>query len=904
MSWPTTADLSRIRVMVLVAGCGLVVLAVSGVLNAAVFAQPNTIKYVVTVAGSALVTLLALTRAPLKILVGLAIVVAPFDFVMTFDHLQITPLLAVDVLALLVWLSRSRTAGSPALRPMAGAFVLLLLPAIVGSNAVGVWVLWLAVTVVTGCLAFVIAREPGGPAYIASMLVLSGLIQAALAIWEQRTGHQLNLYQGPGTAAYGQNYFFSYGRYDRPPGALPDPIGLGQVLALCIPIAVSLAAYARRTAASLVVLAAAGVSAIALLLSLSRMSIVGVAFGLAVAVLLLPRTALLKKGGWVAAMAAGVAVIGLALGGTTLSQRLDSILHPTASHVSTAPGDLARARIWSAALKTAEAHPVTGVGFGNVTNYMPRYGVPVTSAAHAHDTYLQFFAEGGVLGLLALVGIFLSAGVDLARGFSTQRVWVAGAAGALVATALSWITDVEVRYAQVSAMVAVLLGLIAALAVRERSPAEEPASQPAPDPSLEDTLVFWPAFAPQRVAPSFAGPTATLAVISPSREDGGAEGYLRTIVRAAAERGWAVRAALPPLSATARLRDDLVAIGASVRPLRLAATEPRGHRQALISTASDAWVALRVLRQMRPDAIMVVLPHPDQAPGLVLAAALHRAHTVVNVQLVPPDFSLTHGRRALYGLCRSRGQRWVAVSAENRRGLAAALGWPEHTIEVIHNGVDDAPRWNGQRAVAASDLRSELGLPADARVVLTVGRLNQQKGYDLIAGSIPAVVSDHPNAYWVWAGDGPERTSLTRQLEAAGVPDRVKLLGLRDDVERLLAAADLFVFPSRYEGAPFALLEAMRARLPVVVSDAGPLPEIVRDEVEGRVVPAGDREALSRATSWALDHPEQMRVMGLNGRRRVVAEFSQDAMTKRTFDLLRADGRQTPRGQLRRALAS
>ncbi len=469
---PGRDEFWRLRVATLAAGCVLALLAVSGVLASTLFTQPTTIKYLVTVAGSLLLIMLATVREPLRLLVGVAIVVAPFDFVTSAAGFQITPLVAVVVLAVLVWLPRAPTAGRPSLRPMPWIFVLALVPALAGSDAVGSWTVWLAATVATGCLAFVVASEPGGPRFIASALALSGLIQGALAIWEFRTGHQLNLYQQAGAVTSGSEYFFTYGRLARPSGALPDPIGLGQVLALCIPMMIALAVSFKRWTLSIAVLLATGLAAVALLLSLSRASIVATGVGIVVVVLLLPRRLLVARGVALVAIAVAVAVFATSLGGRSLSQRLNTVLHPTASHVSTAAGDLARIHIWNAALKTAEANLVAGVGLGNITKDLPKYGVPVTPAGNAQDTYLQFFAEGGLLGLAAIVAVIAAAAVDLRRGFAWQRIWVAGAAGSLVATLLSWLTDVEVRYVQVSAMVAVLLGLIAALARQPRSDAQ------------------------------------------------------------------------------------------------------------------------------------------------------------------------------------------------------------------------------------------------------------------------------------------------------------------------------------------------------------------------------------------------------------------------------------------------
>src|SRR5207248_4954890 len=120
--------------------------------------------------------------------------------------------------------------GLSNLRPAGAVFVLLMIPAVVTSDRIGHWVLWITLTALTGWLSFQIAREPSGPQFVAAMLTLSALVQGALAIWEFKTGHQLNLYQSSGSAATSDTYFFNYGGVTRSSGALPDPIGLGQVL--------------------------------------------------------------------------------------------------------------------------------------------------------------------------------------------------------------------------------------------------------------------------------------------------------------------------------------------------------------------------------------------------------------------------------------------------------------------------------------------------------------------------------------------------------------------------------------------------------------------------------------------------------------------------------------------------
>jgi glycosyltransferase involved in cell wall biosynthesis len=664
----------------------------------------------------------------------------------------------------------------------------------------------------------------------------------------------------------------------------------------------------RQWQASAAVLSLAGVAATALVLSLSRMSMIGATFGIAVVVMLLPRHRKLRTGWMLVAMLLAVTVVALATNGQAVSRRVSSIFNPISVHVYTAPGDLTRQRIWSAALKTGEANLVGGVGFGNVAAYLPKYGVPVTSSAHAHDTYLQFFAEGGILGMLGLLAVIGAAAVDLRRGYAANRVWAAGAAGAVLATLISWITDVEVRYVPVSAMVAILLGLIAAMAAR-REPggflaggdqgregssggAEQPLAAPVAQPvraavAPTPEASYLDARATASGMPKRARPK-TLAIVFVSHQDGGAERYVRVLARAALERGWAVHAAFPALPGVAAMRADLRASGVQCEALRIPTDRPRSAVHAAQIAAAEGLATGRWLRRVRPSATLTMLPHPDQSPGIVLATAIHRSHSVAVAQLVPPSISFGRARRALYGFCRRLGQRWVAVSADNRDHLAAALGCSADTIVVIHNGVSPglgAPT-NGDRAAVRREVREELGIDEQSKLLITVGRLDQQKGYDVLADSIPGVAAEDPGARWLWVGDGPGRPSLVSRLTELGVSDRVRLLGYRQDVPRLLAAADLFVLTSRYEGSPFSVLEAFASGLPVVVSDAGPFREFVDDGVEGRIVAAGDPAALTLATSALLRQTDELEAMGRAARQRVAVHFSEEGMVERTLSLL------------------
>ncbi len=381
-----------------------------------------------------------------------------------------------------------------------------------------------------------------------------------------------------------------------------------------------------------------------------------------------------------------------------------------------------------------------------------------------------------------------------------------------------------------------------------------------------------------------------LVLLSPSTEDGGVEVYLRTLARGAIERGYSVVVYLPDRPAIIEVREDLERLGADCRVLSIGLKAPRGLRQAALGFLGDFAKTAGALLRSGAGGAMIMLPHPDVSPGAVLATALLRRRSLAVAHLAPPDLAFSGARRLIYGLARRSGQVWVAVSRDNRRVLAAALGWDEGAVPVIYNGVR-VPSDTDERARAAARARwrSALGLEDAARIVLSVARLNVQKGHDVMLDGIASVVARHRDAWWVWAGEGPERDVLARRAAEAGVSDRVRMLGHLSDVSELMLASDLLVFPSRYEGLGIAVLEAHMAELPVVASDAGPLPEIVRDGVDGLLVPVANADALAEATSWALSNPELMRRMAAAGRRRTAAEFSERGMVERTLGLLARD---------------
>jgi glycosyltransferase involved in cell wall biosynthesis len=194
-------------------------------------------------------------------------------------------------------------------------------------------------------------------------------------------------------------------------------------------------------------------------------------------------------------------------------------------------------------------------------------------------------------------------------------------------------------------------------------------------------------------------------------------------------------------------------------------------------------------------------------------------------------------------------------------------------IEVIHNAVD----WSQlQTTRSRAEIRASLGIDAEAPVAITVGRLTEQKGHthllDAIAGS-PALARVH----LLVAGDGELREPLADQAEKLGLARRVHFLGVRRDVGNLLAASDLFVLPSLWEGLPLALVLAMGAGLPVVATRVAGVPEVVDDGRTGMLVAPGDAAALADVVTRLLAEPEKARQIGSAARAAVLPRFGIEA---------------------------
>lgn len=271
---------------------------------------------------------------------------------------------------------------------------------------------------------------------------------------------------------------------------------------------------------------------------------------------------------------------------------------------------------------------------------------------------------------------------------------------------------------------------------------------------------------------------------------------------------------------------------------------------------------LRLIRDLAPDIVHASLASPWSCQYVVAAAALARRPRVVAVyQLAVPPVS-ERQRRAKRLTARAI-DRHVGVGESTSREIETLVGLPSGSVRTIHNGVPDeltaVARESGRRPLLGS-----------------IGRLEPQKGVDILIRAL----ADVEDATLLVVGDGSERARLEELARAVGVSERVEWKGWSEAPRTYLGTLDVFVLPSRNEGFPLAVLEALLAGTAVVASDVGSVAEVIRDGETGLLVPPEDHVALARALQRLIADQSLGPRMGERGRQVVLDHFTADHMAK------------------------
>lgn len=228
-----------------------------------------------------------------------------------------------------------------------------------------------------------------------------------------------------------------------------------------------------------------------------------------------------------------------------------------------------------------------------------------------------------------------------------------------------------------------------------------------------------------------------------------------------------------------------------------------------------------------------------------------------------------------------------AVSNAMQQAATTTLGIPAERITVVYRGRDP-----GRLGVPSPNRRREarrmLGLDEDDLVIVNVGRQEYQKGQRYLLEAIAQLVPAHKHLVLLIAGrTGAASDELLRFRVQLGLQDRVHMLGHRADIPELLAASDIFAFPSLFEGLPGAVIEAMALGLPIVASDIGPVREVVSPGENALLAPAGDSFALGAALETLLVDPARASTFGARSRQLFLERFTLQESATRMVELFR-----------------
>ena len=287
---------------------------------------------------------------------------------------------------------------------------------------------------------------------------------------------------------------------------------------------------------------------------------------------------------------------------------------------------------------------------------------------------------------------------------------------------------------------------------------------------------------------------------------------------------------------------------------------------------SGLWKLWKILKREKFDAV-ITFTHDSNVLGLPLAW-LAGIPARVGTHL-GEIHGMSEWRERLHTFFVNRGviQILVASSARTKNNAVEAGVHPQK-IKVIYNAIMPFD----VSGIDRDAVREKIGLRKDDVFLLAVGRLVYEKGHEFFVEAMSTVTQADDRAVAGICGEGPLREELTRQIERLGLQGRVKLLGQWDAIPELLAAADVFVLPSRWEGLPMALLEGMMAGLPVIAAQVEGVDEVVQPGVHGLLVPLESPAELAQAILQLLGSPQERARIGGAARERVLSSYTTDRM--------------------------
>lgn len=359
-----------------------------------------------------------------------------------------------------------------------------------------------------------------------------------------------------------------------------------------------------------------------------------------------------------------------------------------------------------------------------------------------------------------------------------------------------------------------------------------------------------------------------LCLFSDSECYGGAEYYITLVAEGLQRRGHSVTALISEHHSLDRWAETL------------------RKKQVNVVRGLAGYELIRWLRKAQPDILHVNLPGPYNAGcgSIAAIAKIAGVPVVVTTEHLPGIIGSVRFRWAkhFWGI-------WIdGVITETRANVGYLAKYHRigpSKIFCIYHGID-TEGWN-RREETRARTRESIGLGQDDVVIALIGRLHPQKGHDYLLYAASRLKDKYPFCKYLLVGDGEWRAELEYLVGKFSLQDKVHFLGFREDVPILLQIVDIVVIPSRMEGLPFVLLEAMAAGVPVVASGLECLKEVICHGENGFLIPVGDGVALAETLESLLRNRNSWAEIGQRARETVVQRFNLQTMLDRTEDLYR-----------------
>ena len=373
-------------------------------------------------------------------------------------------------------------------------------------------------------------------------------------------------------------------------------------------------------------------------------------------------------------------------------------------------------------------------------------------------------------------------------------------------------------------------------------------------------------------ADSMLSPAIPIVIYTDAAEPGGTTGYTVQLARGIRARGYTVAAVVPSGDLLAPMRAQLAGADVTVHATEDLDTSPSGRLRRVQRLAS-------VVRQYEGCVLALMMGYHTFGGPASLAGRLGRARAIVRADLQPPMPPISTMERVSVKVKDLLTDAVVVGAGENIDAFVTLIGRRRGLMRVIHTGIP-LERWQPDRGRA--DARAGLGYTDRDLVIGTTSRLGEErKGVAEFVDMAGRVARAFPQTRFLVVGEGHLRPRLEAQAAGLGLGDRIIFTGWRSDVPELVAAMDVFVMPSLFEGGPTTVLEAMAARKPVVATNVGMVPEVIEHGRTGLVVPPGNAEALADGVIQLVANDAARCEMAEAARAHALRDFSIDRMVER-----------------------